>query len=185
MGHVQDKRHIRTTVLRRLKTQPEEDRRRKSEAIGRKLAQLDVFRTAKVVCCYVSLAYEVETRQLIAQMLATGQRVIVPRLEARDVELCELRDPATELAPGAFGVPEPSRDACRRVDPGAVDLVLVPGIAFDRRGHRLGHGGGYFDRLLSRLPRTTCTVGLCFDFQLLDHLPTDPHDHAVQTVISA
>ena len=185
MGSEEEKRDIRATVLRRLTTQPEEDRRRNSEAIGRQVVRLEAFRTATVVCCYVSLSYEVETRQLIAQMLATGKRVVVPRVDGQDVELCELRDPERELAPGSFGVLEPSRDGCRRVDPGALDLVLVPGVAFDRRGHRLGQGGGYYDRLLSRVPRTTPTVGLCFAFQLLDQLPTDPHDQAVQKVLSA
>ncbi len=172
-------------MLRQLKTQPEEARRRNSEAIRRKVYRLAVFRRADAVCCYVSLPYEVETRQLIAQMLATGKRVVVPRVRAKGLELRELRDPDAELRPGAFGVPEPDPRACRRVDPSALDLVLVPGVAFDRRGNRLGHGGGYFDRLLARLPRATPTVGLCFEFQLLDRVPTDLHDHAVQTVVSA
>ena len=185
MQHGQEKRQLRSILLRRLKTQPEEDRRRKSEAIQRQVSRLEAFHAAGVVCCYVSLSYEVETRQLIAQMLKSGKRVVVPRVNAQDVELCELRDPERELAPGAFGVLEPSREACRRVDSSALDLALVPGVAFDRHGNRLGQGGGYFDRLLARLPGTTATVGLCFDFQLLDHLPTDPHDQAVQAVLSA
>jgi 5-formyltetrahydrofolate cyclo-ligase len=66
-----------------------------------------------------------------------------------------------------------------------VDLVLVPGVAFDRQGHRLGHGLGYFDRFLSRVPKTTPTVGLAFRFQLLDRLPAASHDRAVQTVLTA
>ncbi len=66
-----------------------------------------------------------------------------------------------------------------------VDLVLVPGLAFDRTGHRLGHGQGYFDRFLARLPRSTPTVGLAYRFQLLDRLPRAAHDHPVQAVLTA
>jgi len=179
------KRQLRTTLLRRLKTQKEEDRRRKSEAIRRKLFRLAVFRRAKSVLCYISLSYEVETRRLIEQMLQAGKRVAVPVVRNQELVPSELRDPASELAPGAFGVLEPTRKAIRPVALNELDLVLVPGLAFDHSGHRLGHGRGYFDRLLVRLPNTTPTVGLCFDFQLLDHLPTHPHDQTVQRVLTA
>ena len=66
-----------------------------------------------------------------------------------------------------------------------LDLVLVPGLAFDRRGHRLGHGHGYFDRFLARVPKATSTVGLAYRFQLLDRLPAATHDRAVQTILTA
>lgn len=179
------KHHVRLTVLHQLKTQKEEVRRRKSEVIRRKLCRLAVFRKAKAVLCYVSLPYEVETRRLIEQMLASGKRVIVPRVQGRTLLLSEVHDPVADLAPGAFGVLEPTPKTIRPVRPDELDLALVPGLAFDRRGHRLGHGHGYFDRLLARLPETVPTVGLCFSFQLLDCLPTHPHDQAVDALVSA
>jgi len=179
------KRQLRTTLLRRLTQQKEEDRRRKSEAIRRKLSRLAGFRRAQTVLCYVSLPYEVETRRLIEQMLEAGKRVVVPRVWKRELLLSELRDPHRDLAPGSFGVLEPKPKAFGPVRPQDVDLALVPGLAFDRTGNRLGHGQGYFDRLLARLPPTIPTVGLCFDFQLLDRLPTRPHDQTVQVVLSA
>jgi len=168
-----------------LKQQKEEDQRRKSEAIRRKLFRLAVFRRAKTVMCYVSLSYEVETRRLIEQMLQAGKRVVVPVVQQHELVPSELRDPATELAQGTFGVWEPIPEAVRPVPLDELDLVLVPGLAFDQTGKRLGHGQGYFDRFLARLPVTTQTVGLCFDLQLLDHLPTRSHDQTVQTVLSA
>lgn len=180
-----DKRRLRKQVLQRLRTQKEGERRRKSEAIWRKLQRLGVFRRAKTVLCYVSLPYEVQTRPLIMHMLEAGKQVVVPRVERGRLALSELRDPERDLAPGAFGVLEPTARALRPVPVEAVDVALVPGLAFDRQGNRLGHGQGYFDRLLARLPKTTPTVGVCFDFQLVDRLPTDPHDQAVGTVVCA
>lgn len=120
-------------------------------------------------------------------MLARGKRVVVPvtRPRTKRLSLSEVRDPGRELAPGAFGVPEPVPSARRPVPVRELDLVLVPGLAFDRRGHRLGHGHGYFDRFLARLPKTTPVIGLAFKFQLLERLPSDPHDRAVHTVLTA
>ena len=134
---------------------------------------------------FVSLPYEVDTWPLMQQMLEEGKRVVVPRVQKDELLVSEVRDPERELAPGAFRVWEPTPQAVRPIGLENVDVVLVPGLAFDRRGHRLGHGRGYFDRFLSRLPATTRTVGLCFDFQLLDRLPTSPHDQTVQTVLAA
>ena len=178
---------IRRVVLRQLKQQREEDRRRKSEAIRRKVFRLMAFRRAHTVCCYVALPYEVQTWRMIEEMLSQGKRVAVPVMQprAKRLTLCEIHEPAAELSRGRFGVWEPAPSARRPVPLRDLDLLLVPGVAFDRRGHRLGHGHGYFDRFLASVPKATSTVGLAFRFQLLDRLPTAAHDHAVQTVLTA
>lgn len=174
-------------MMRQLRQQQEASRRRKSEAIWRKLRRLTAFRRAKVVLCYVALPYEVQTRGMIERMLAAGKRVVVPvvRRSTRRLWLSEVRDPAADLAPGAFQVPEPVRGARRPVPAREVDLAIVPGLAFDRRGHRLGHGLGFFDRFLARLPESVPTIGLAYRFQLLAALPVLQHDRAVRTVLSA
>ena len=181
------KDQLRTTLLRRLQQQKEDDRRRRSEAIRRKVFRLTAFRRARTVCCYVALPYEVQTWRMIEEMLSKGKRVVVPVMQPRTkrLRISEVQDPASELSRGAFGVWEPVPKAYRPVRVRDVDLVLVPGLAFDRRGHRLGHGHGYFDRFLARVPKTTPTVGLAFRFQLLDRLPIAAHDHAVSTILTA
>jgi len=170
-----------------LKQQKEDQRRRSSEAIQRKVFRLTAFRRATTVCCYVALPYEVQTWRMIEAMQSRGKRVVVPvtRPRTKRLVLSEVRDAASELAPGLFGVREPVPSAIRPVGLEEVDLVLVPGLAFDGRGHRLGHGHGYFDRFLARLPKATPTVGLAFRCQLLDRLPVAAHDHAVRTVLTA
>lgn len=181
------KGQLRTALLRQLKQQKEEDRRRRSEAIARKVLRLAAVRRASVVCCYVALPYEVQTWQMMKGLLARGKRVVVPVVQPRSkrLALSEVRHPAADLARGAFGVLEPTPRARRPVRVEEVDVVLVPGVAFDQRGNRLGHGYGYFDRFLERLPKRVPTIGLAFRFQLIHHLPTTSHDHAVQTVLSA
>ena len=177
------KRRLRRALFHRLQQQQEEARRRKSETIRRTLGRLAVFRRSRTVCCYVSLPDEVETWRLIESMLKRGKRVVIPRVAGDRLQLAELRDPARELVPGAFGVWEPR--SRRTVAPRDLDMVLVPGLAFDRTGNRLGRGRGYFDRLLAKLPTSVPTIGLCFRFQLLDHLPTGPHDRPVRAVLAA
>ena len=152
-----------------------------------KVARMTAFRRAKLIGCYVALPYEVQTWRMIEAMLSRGKRVAVPVVQpgSKRLRLSEVRDPNAELVPGAFGVWEPVRSAFRPVDPKDLDLMLVPGLAFDRTGRRLGHGLGYFDRFLARLPRSIPTVGLAFAWQLVDHLPTTAHDHAVSAVLTA
>ncbi len=181
------KDQLRRGMLRCLKQQKEDARRRRSEAIRRKVFRLAAFRRAKTICCYVALPYEVQTWRMIEEMLTKGKRVVVPvaRPRTKRLGLSEVRHPDAELVRGSFGVWEPARSARRPVPLRALDLVLVPGVAFDRRGHRVGHGHGYFDRFLARVPKTTPTVGLAFRFQLLDRLPVAAHDHAVQTILTA
>ena len=181
------KGQLRKQLLRQLKQQREDVRNRESEAIRRKVFRLTAFRRAKTICCYVALPYEVQTWRMIEDMLSKRKRVVVPVVQpgTKRLRLSEVRDPATELAPGAFGVREPVRKAFRPVPIRDLDLVLVPGIAFDRLGHRLGHGHGYFDRFLARIPKETPTVGLAFRFQVLNRLPTASHDHPVQTILTA
>ena len=181
------KGQLRLQLLRLLQQQKEDDRRRSSEAITRKLFRLTAFRQAHTVCCYVALPYEVQTWRMIEVMLSKGKRVVVPVAQPRTkrLVLSEVRQPATELTNRVMGVLEPHPWALRRVPARDVDLVLVPALAFDRRGHRLGHGHGYFDRFLARLPKSTPMIGLAFRFQLFDRLPSAPHDHAVQVVLTA
>lgn len=148
---------------------------------------MTAFRRAKIVFCYVALPHEVQTWRLIEGMLAKGKRVVVPvaHPSTRRLQCCEIGDPNTELAPGAYGVWEPLRALRRPVRADAIDLALVPGVAFDRLGRRLGHGLGYFDRWLSRLPKDTPTVGLAYACQLFDRLPVSAHDRAVTAVLTA
>ena len=183
---VTEKQVLRRRLLLRLREQRETACQSRSRAIARRLRRLKMYRRAKTLLCYVAFDGEVETRAILRRALDDGKRVAVPvpvpstkRLLA--VEIC---DPDRDLrVTGPFGIPHPPR-AWRRVPVKKLDLVLMPGVAFDRRGHRLGRGGGYFDRFLIRLPASAKRVGLAFEFQLVDELPVESHDLPACAVVT-
>jgi len=138
------------------------------------------YRQAKSVYGYLSYNQEVRTDALLRQALQDGKRIAAPRVEGDRMTFYWLADPDC-VAPGCKGIPEPYGTEPVADDPTA--LVLMPGLAFDPAGHRVGYGGGYYDKFLASEPEHP-TIALCYDFQLLSHLDTDAHDIAVDTVLS-
>ena len=118
---------------------------------------------------------------MLAQALADGKRVAVPKVYGDDMKFIELTD-LTRVAKGYAGIPEPVDDGPVAADPTA--LVLMPGLAFDRAGHRIGYGGGFYDRFLAREPHHP-TVALCYAFQLMDRLEVESFDVPVDLVLWA
>lgn len=137
--------------------------------------------------CYAAIAGEVETRPILEEALADGKRVAVPvtMTSSKRLIAAEISHVGRDLvASGPFQIPEPHRKRIRRLPVSAIDLILVPGIAFDGKGRRLGRGGGYYDRFLSRVPARIPRIGLCFKFQVVDRLPHEPHDQTVSQLIT-
>lgn len=182
------KRKIRQELLRKLKAHKEEDRRKKSSTIAKKLFFLKEFVQAKTVLFYLSLDGEVDTVRMIKDAIKQGKRVALPvvRKEKREMFASLVGDIDAEMAPGPHGTRHPKEECICPVSPESIDLVVVPGLAFDEAGNRLGRGMGYYDRFLSCLPDHVPTVGLAFDFQIIkDFPPLEPHDLCVTTVLSA
>lgn len=150
------------------------------EAEARAAAALlahDAWKAARTVALHAAVRGELPTDVLLAAALASGKRVALPREAAGGMELRLIghRDEASE---GPRGIPEPAADA-PLVAPAEIDLVVAPGLAFDRRGNRLGQGGGDYDRLLAALGAGAASVGWCHDFQLVESVPTEGHDRRV------
>ena len=146
-----------------------------------RLIDSDCFALAQVVALYSPINNEVQTGQLFAAARAEGKRVCYPRIKAETLEFLEVSIPGS-LAAGSFGVAEPQSG---RVLPIAeLDLIVVPGVAFDRTGHRLGYGKGYYDRELVRVTTAVVSIGLCFDFQLCEKLPRESHDQPVHYLVT-
>ncbi|MBE6958808.1 MAG: 5-formyltetrahydrofolate cyclo-ligase [Ruminococcaceae bacterium] len=139
----------------------------------------DYYRDAKTVYGYLPYNQEVRTVPILEQALRDGKRVAVPKVYGEEMKFIYLSD-LTQVETGYAGIPEPIADAPVGDDPTA--LVLMPGLAFDREGHRIGYGGGFYDKFLSA-EQTHPTVALCYDFQLVEELPTEEFDIPVDEVI--
>jgi 5-formyltetrahydrofolate cyclo-ligase len=140
-----------------------------------------------VVLGYASFGSEPETRPLLRELLAGGRVLVLPRVEraARRLALHQVRDLDTELQPGTWGILEPVPVRCRSVAPPEIDFVLVPGVVFDRDGGRIGHGGGYYDRLLAAWPEPLPPlVAAAFELQVVPVVPVLATDHHVDRVVT-
>lgn len=178
------KQHLRSKILLKLKSQKEENRDRKSRLVQEKLLRTKVFKKAKAVMFYIGLGKEVDTADMIKAARLLGKIVTVPvcMKDKMMIEPHVLEDGAG-FKVGPYGIREPAKASPVHLKD--LDLVIVPGLAFDKKGRRLGRGKGYYDRFLSRLPAGAATVGLAFDFQILPSIPVQAHDVRVDKVLSA
>ncbi len=186
-GPIVVKQVLRERLLKKLRQQAQKSRLAKSRRIAVRLRRLSVYRRAKFLLCYAAFDGEVESRPLMERALAEGKRVAVPVTQrgTRRIVPVEIQEVRRGLSRrGNFGILEPRLKAGRSVPLRSLDLLIVPGVAFDRQGRRLGRGGGYFDRFLARVPRQVPRVGLAFRFQLLKKLPQEPHDQPVCRVVT-
>lgn len=156
------------------------DAQSRSAAIAYIVGRLPIFQSAATVCSYMAIGNEVDTAGIIDAALAQGKRVVLPRTWFAERRL-SLHQVTTldDLVPGRYGILEPSPDA-PQVDPGDVDLFLVPGAVFDTAGNRLGYGAGFYDALLTG--SRGWRVALAYACQLTPHVPVDPHDVPMQLI---
>ena len=179
------KKKIRKEILEKLHNINKEQKKKRVKALKEKLFSLNEFKKAKCVMFYVSKHYEVDTHGMIDESIVMGKKVVVPITlkEEKTLKLSELRNREKELIEGHYGIHQPGEEHIKVVSLKDVDLMVVPGIAFDKHGHRLGHGGGYFDRFLHKAPPALFTVGLAFDFQMVDELPRYDTDIPLHRII--
>ena len=156
-------------------------RAEKSARLCEAIATSDAWCNARNVAIFAAQSREPDVELL--WMHGAGKTFAYPRIVDSRLDLFRVAS-LHELAPGAFGVREPSCEIENAVPPGALDLILVPGVAFTRAGERLGRGGGFYDRLLASLPAHVCKIGVCFDSQILHELPVEPHDQRVDFLAS-
>ena len=158
------------------------DRAAAGEAVARIACALPEFGRAQRVAAYVALDDEVPTRAILDAVLASGRVLLLPRLAAKRLEFAAVADLAS-LCRGGFGVLEPQASSpALELSPG--DLVFVPGVAFDRRGGRLGRGRGHYDRAFPSATPAPVLLGVAFSFQLIDAVPLGPFDRRVDGIVS-
>ncbi len=180
------KQAIRKQVLAARAAIDQQERARLSAIItGRMLEQVEV-QNARCVLAYVSFGHEFSTAEFIARLQAGGGRLVLPRIDraAHRLELHEVTDLMSQTKPGVWGIREPDPARCAPAPLDAIDLIVVPGVAFTAACDRLGYGGGYYDELLSRWELVPACVAAAFDVQIVDTLPVTARDQAVDVVVT-
>lgn len=174
-----DKAAVRAQIRAKKQALTPEQIETASARLGALLAAHPLYQRAATVYGYLPFNQEVRTEPILRRALAEGKRVAVPKVCAGELRFFYLDD-FSRLSPGYAGIPEPVDEGPVAHDPRA--LVLMPGLAFDRAGRRIGYGGGFYDRFLAREPDHP-TVALCYDFQLLNTLQTEEYDIPVDCVL--
>ena len=179
-----EKEKIRRMMSLRKRSMTEEEVRRLSDELAGIFCSLEEFRTARCLFAYISFNQEVRTQPIIETALALGKRVAVPKVSGSDLIFRYITG-LQDMEKSSFGILEPA-DALECADGKETDvLMLLPGLAFDRRGARVGYGKGYYDRYLSRFQGVRfCKIALCFPFQLVDYIAMDVHDQFADRVIT-
>lgn len=185
MNSAEIKRALRQEVLAQREALPEAERSNFSGRITEKILALDSYQRAGCVAAYMSIGSEFDTSAFVRDALASGKRLILPRVNraARRLDLYEVSALDRDLVPGVWGIREP-RESCPPAPLGQIDWMLVPGVAFTRGGERLGYGAGFYDRLIAGLPKRPILVAAGFAVQLRDAIPMTPTDQLVDVVIT-
>jgi 5-formyltetrahydrofolate cyclo-ligase len=181
-----EKAEARGVIQKRIQRLTEEEIVRRSNRIEEHLFSFEQFQKARFPMFFISMRDEVVTLPMIERSLKQGKRVAAPRtiLSERRMVLIEasLKGGRVPVRRGEYSIWEPLSDAA--VEPERIDFVVVPGRAFDKKGNRLGRGGGYYDKFLKSLRQDICFCALAFECQVLDDVPTDETDHPVDALIT-
>ena len=174
-----DKSELRSQMREAKRRLTAEEREQMSEAVVKRVEQLPQFRQARVVLLYWSMADEVQTHALVNRHYRT-KTVLLPCVDGDQLRLRQYTGSECLVAGEQFGIGEPTGEEW--TDLSAIDLVVVPGVAFDQKGNRMGRGRGFYDRLLVALPEAY-KVGIGFGFQLMKSIPADVHDVAMDCIL--
>lgn len=176
-----DKKALRQQIREKKRAMTPEKIQEKSRLLAEKFLASRAYREAKAVYGYLPYNQEVRTVPILEQALRDGKRVAVPKCYGDEMRFLWMED-LSLVEKGYAGIPEPIADGPVAEDPSA--LILMPGMAFDREGHRIGYGGGFYDKFLAAEPGHP-TLALCYDFQVLDRLETEEFDIPVDEVLWA
>ena len=148
------------------------------------LVSTQEYQAAQIILFYVSYDNEVNTHMMIQACFKEGKRVVVPvsNVHETTLTLSELRS-WDDLAPGAYSILEPRTESVRELPASSIDLMIIPGVVFDLEGNRIGHGMGYYDRLLKTVSQVT-RFGLAFEFQIFERIPAEKHDIRMHKIIT-
>lgn len=181
-----NKKILRKTMLDKRSQLSNNEIINKSNAISKHLYNTIYYKNSNFIMTYINFRKEVITKGIIQNSIKKGKDIGVPITvpNNRKLIVSKLKDFDKELELGHYNILTPKKEYIREVDPSTIDLVLVPGAAFDKRGYRIGYGGGYYDRFFTTLDKDTIKIGLAFQLQIIDKVPNDQYDLPVDYIIT-
>lgn len=178
-----NKKAIRQAVLKKRHALSNEIKRAYSAEIKKALFALKEFQEARNIMFFASFGSEVDTSAMITEALRAGKKVSLPRVKDDGLAIYEITG-LEDLVTGYMGIPEPVAKAQRLRSLRDIDIVIMPGVAFDLEGNRLGYGKGYYDRMLSAGGNKPLLVALAFEEQVVEHIPAESHDIKVDAIVT-
>jgi len=177
---------LRKRILALRRAQSSRDIEKKSGDIRGNLSTFVPFCQAETILFYLAMKDEVQTEKMIEESLQKGKRVVAPSIDWQRKEILpsEIKDLTKDIEIGVLKIPQPKNNLYSPFSPVNIDMVIVPGVVFDRKGNRLGFGGGFYDRFLGKLSDKTELVALAFELQLVENVPSQSHDVAVDYLIT-
>lgn len=181
-----NKKKLRSTYMEKRSALSKNAVKSMSQSIESSLYNSNIYKNSFVIMTYINFGNEVITEEIIKHSLNLGKSIGVPITipKTRELLVSELKDFDKELELGVYNILTPKKEYIREIQPSKIDLVLVPGIAFDKKGYRIGYGGGYYDRFLCKLNSNAVTIALAFSIQLIDSVPTGIYDLPVDYILT-
>lgn len=178
------KENLRKELMKKRKSLSDIDISRKSSQIEKRFFEMNEYKASQTILFYVSYDNEVYTHEMIKKSMSEEKNIIVPvsNKENRTLILSKL-DKWENLETGSYNILEPKKECIEKISLDIIDLIIVPGVGFDEQGHRIGHGMGYYDRLLKD-SRDASHIGLAFEIQIVDKIPIEKHDIPVEKIIT-
>lgn len=179
-----EKEILRKSILNALKTMTDDELEQRAEPLYERFMQQPIIQDAKTVALTISMAHELPTRPLIEKLWSLSKTIVVPRVSCSKARLMDfyILSSFENLVTSSFGVLEPDLTTAKQIDKALIDVTVVPGVAFNNKGYRIGYGGGYYDTFLEKYP-SIATISLLYDFQLHQKVHEEPHDQRVDYLI--
>ncbi len=180
------KQEIRDEIVQKITGLGESPLAAKTKAIEERLFEFANYLEARIALLYTPALVEVDTRDIIKRSYMYNKIIVLPAYEAetKKITLLKVDDPEKDLIEGPRGNLEPNPERCKSVPLDCLDIAIIPGLAMDEKGGRIGLGNGYYDRLIPELPITTRKVGLIFEDQIVSMVPMESHDKHVDIVVT-
>jgi 5-formyltetrahydrofolate cyclo-ligase len=179
-----EKKKIRKEIKDLLGNLSAHDHKLKSRIITDTFLDSNEYSEARIIFIYYPFRKEIDTREIIKDALNKNKGVALPKVSGNEIKFFFIKDIEKDLSQGCFGILEPDPSICREADFKDADLVIVPGLSFDLNFNRLGYGGGFYDKLLSKMNGKVKKIALAFDLQMLDNIPSCSYDQKIDIIIT-